>query len=619
MKISDLLTTSTISVDLQAQNKDTVINELVGILDQAGKISDPIQFKNDIWARETQVSTGSENGLAVPHAKSRAVKEAAIAFGLSKSGIDYDSIDGKPSRLFFMIAVGETASNLHLDVLARLTTLLMNAELKVALMRAKTSQDILNALNEHENAYLAKESAAPTAGPASILAVTACPVGIAHTYMAADSLRTKASEMGISIKVETNGSSGIKNALSATEIQKAEVIIIAADKKIELARFAGKKVLEVPISQAIKNPQELLDQARKGDVPVYIPNANNTPDIETSSSSFYRHLMSGVSNMLPFVIAGGILIAISFMFGIKAFDPGDAAFNPFAKFLMDIGGGSGAFGLLIPILAGFIGLSIADRPGFMPAMVGGVMAASSGAGFLGGMVAGFLGGYVIVFLKKITEKLPQVLDSIKAILIFPILGLLITGGIMVGVVDWIAALNIGLNTALMSLSGTNLVFLGILLAGMMAVDLGGPVNKVAFTFGIAAIEAGNNLPHAAVMAGGMVPPLAIALATTFFKNKFTASQRESGAVNYIMGASFITEGAIPFAAADPLRILPACIVGSAVAGGLSMAFGCQLPAPHGGFFVLPLIQNWPLYIIAILVGSAISATIIGFSKKSITQ
>ncbi len=618
MKITELLTASTIKVGLDAKDKDGVIDELVGMLDKAGKLNDREKLKEAIWAREKQVSTGSENGLAVPHAKTSAVKEPALAFGLSTSGIDYQAIDGKPSRLFFMIAVTEDASNFHLDVLSRLTTMLMNAELKMALLRAKNAEDVLKAISQYEDAYLEKENKTVAEGSAQVLAVTACPTGIAHTYMAADSLNSKAAEMGINIKVETNGSTGIKNALTKKDIEAAQTIIVAADKNVEMKRFEGKKLIQAPVSSAIKNPEALLKQAVSGDAKVYHHSggSENTESVQVKGS-FYRHLMSGVSNMLPFVIAGGILIAVSFMFGINSANPDDPSFNPFAKLLMDLGGGSGAFALLVPVLAGFIGMSIGDRPGFMPAMVGGLMANNSGAGFLGGLIAGFLGGYVAVFLKKITSKLPEVLEGVKPILIFPVLGLLITGSIMAGILDWVVALNNWLTGHLNSLSGGNLIVMGIILAAMMAVDMGGPVNKVAYTFGIAAIQAGNLAPHAAIMAGGMVPPLGIALATTFFKKKFTEPERKSGAVNYIMGASFITEGAIPFAAADPLRILPACIIGAAVAGGLSMAFGCQLPAPHGGIFILPLIKNWPGYLVSVLAGSTVAGTLIGLFKKDL--
>lgn len=619
MKITELLTVSTIKVGLEAKDKDGVIDELVAMLDKTGKLNNREKFKEAIWAREKQVSTGSENGLAVPHAKTSAVKEPALAFGLSTSGIDYQAIDGKPSRLFFMIAVTEDASNFHLDLLSRLTTMLMNAELKMTLLRAKNNEDVLKAISQYEDAYLERENKTVAEGSAQVLAVTACPTGIAHTYMAADSLNSKAAEMGINIKVETNGSTGIKNALTKKDIEIAKAIIVAADKNVEMKRFEGKKLIQVPVSQAIKNPETLLKQAISGDTNVYHHSDGGDDNTESGQmkGSFYRHLMSGVSNMLPFVIAGGILIAISFMFGINSANPDDLSFNPFAKLLMDLGGGNGAFALLVPVLAGFIGMSIGDRPGFMPAMVGGLMANNSGAGFLGGLIAGFLGGYVAVFLKKITSKLPEILEGIKPILIFPVLGLFITGSIMAGILDWVVALNNWLTDHLNSLSGGNLIVMGIILAGMMAVDMGGPVNKVAYTFGIAAIQAGNLAPHAAIMAGGMVPPLGIALATTFFKKKFTEPERKSGAVNYIMGASFITEGAIPFAASDPLRILPACIIGAAVAGGLAMTFGCQLPAPHGGIFILPLIKNWPGYLISVLAGSMAACALIGLFKKDL--
>ncbi|MGL5798030.1 MAG: PTS fructose transporter subunit IIC, partial [Cetobacterium sp.] len=446
-----------------------------------------------------------------------------------------------------------------------------------------------------------------------VLAVTACPTGIAHTYMAAEALNKKARDMGISIKVETNGSTGVKNMITEEDIKNAKGIIIAADKNVDMARFHGKHVEIVPVKDGIKRPQELIQNAVDMKAPLYSSKETST-STNSESKGFYKHLMSGVSNMLPFVVGGGILIALSFIFGIKAFEPTDPTFNPIAKLLMDIGGGN-AFFLMVPVLAGFIGMSIADRPGFAPAMVAGLISANNGGGFLGGLVGGFLAGYVVLFLKKLFSKLPEKLEGIKPVLLYPLFGILITGILMYSVViSPVSSINNGITSFLNNLGTGNLIILGAVLAGMMAIDMGGPINKAAFTFGIAAIAAGNYYPHAAVMIGGMTPPLGIALATTFFKNKFTKDEREAGLTNYIMGASFITEGAIPFAAADPIRIIPCCVIGSVIAGGLAMAFKCQLPAPHGGLFVLPIITNSLMYLLSAVVGSVTTCVLIGITK-----
>lgn len=498
----------------------------------------------------------------------------------------------------------------------------MDDDFREKLLKVETKQEILDLINNKESGE-EEMAEGNQSGKEFILAVTACPTGIAHTYMAAKSLEKKAEELGVEIKVETNGSVGIKNELTKEDIEKSRAIIVAADKKVEMTRFDGKHVIEVPVVQGIKNPEELIKKAASQDAPIYKADKKAVAQSEEEEMHplkkyFYKPLMNGVSNMLPFVVGGGILIAISFMFGIKAFDANDPSFHPFAKFLMDIGGG-GAFSLMIPILAGFIGMAIADRPAFMPAMVGGLMAKNSGGGFLGGLIAGFLAGYVILGLKKSLSGLPEALEGLKPVLIFPLLGLFITGGLMTLLLGPVAGINNGMATFLNNMGTGNMLLLGIVLGGMMAVDMGGPVNKAAFTFGIAMIDAGNFAPHAAVMAGGMVPPLAIALATTIFKNKFTVAERENGLTNYVMGASFITEGAIPFAAADPVRVLPACILGSGVAGGLAMLFGCTLPAPHGGLFVLPVIGNWPMYLVAVAVGSLLTAIIIGTTKPVIDE
>ena len=618
MKITELLTAETIELNLQSTSKDAVIDELIRKLDRAGKLSDPNKFKEAILAREAQSTTGIGEGIAIPHAKTSAVKAPAIVFGRSKEGLNYESLDGQPAHLFFMIAASEGANNAHLQTLSRLSSFLMDKDFRKKLETATSVDEVLDAINKKE-AEKAAEETTDTSNKGKILAVTACPTGIAHTFMAADSLKAKGKELNFDIKVETNGSGGVENELTASEIKEAVAIIVAADTAVEMDRFDGKHVIQVPVAQAIRNPKELIEKASKQDAPVYKGSGSSGNKEESSSkgkSGFYKHIMNGVSNMLPFVVGGGILIALSFIFGIEAFDPDHPSYHPIAEALMTIGGGN-AFGLMIPVLAGFIAMSIANRPGFAPGMVGGLMAASGGAGFLGGLIAGFLAGYIVVGLRKAFSGLPKSLEGIKPVLLYPLFGILITGMVMLFVViEPVVALNTGLENWLGGMGTGNLVLLGLILGGMMAIDMGGPINKAAFTFGIAMIDAGNLAPHAAVMAGGMVPPLGIALATTFFKSKFTKAEKEAGKTNYIMGASFITEGAIPFAAADPGRVIPSIIVGSAVAGALTMMFGIGLPAPHGGLFVIPLVNGNPLmYIVAILIGAAVTAVMLGFWKK----
>lgn len=615
--LDKMLVKDCIKLNLTAKNKIEVIDELVDVLYDAGRLNDKDEFRKTILKREEQSSTGLEEGIAIPHGKSLSVKLPTVAFGLSKEGIDYGSLDGEPSKLFFMIAAPADATDSHIETLSQLTSLLLDDDIREQLLHVKTKQDVLDILLKgevsEENSSSAKED---KSNDYQVLAVTACPTGIAHTYMAAEALNKKAKEMGVKIKVETNGSTGVKNHLTDEEIKNAKGIIVAADKNVEMARFNGKHVEIVRVKEGIKRPEELIRHALNQTAPLYSSKETKTPSGSSERKGFYKHLMSGVSNMLPFVVGGGILIAISFIFGIKASDPADPSFNPIAKILMDIGGGN-AFFLMIPVLAGFIGMSIADRPGFAPAMVGGLISANNGGGFLGGLVGGFLGGYVVLFLKKIFAKLPEKLEGIKPVLLYPLFGILITGVLMyTAVISPVAALNTGITNFLNSLGTGNLILLGAIVGGMMAIDMGGPINKAAFTFGIAAIAAGNYYPHAAVMAGGMTPPLGIALATTFFKHKFSKEEREAGLTNYIMGASFITEGAIPFAAADPIRVIPSCVIGSALAGGLSMAFKCQLPAPHGGLFVLPIITNPMMYLLSVAIGSLITCILIGITKPT---
>ncbi|RXI99823.1 PTS fructose transporter subunit IIA [Anaerobacillus alkaliphilus] len=615
MKITDLLTRETIELNLHETQKEAVIDELIRKLDSAGKLVDTKKFKEAILAREAQSTTGIGEGIAIPHAKTSAVRTPAIVFGRSKAGVNYEALDGQPSHLFFMIAASEGANNEHLQTLSRLSTFLMDVNFRTKLEKATTVDEVLEAINQKEAEVLEEEK--PVAKKGSILAVTACPTGIAHTFMAADALKGKAKELGFTIKVETNGSAGVENELTDAEIQDAVAIIVAADTAVEMDRFHGKHVIQVPVAQAIKTPKELIEKASKQDAPVYKgTGGSKKADAKNERGGFYKHIMNGVSNMLPFVVGGGILIALSFIFGIEAFDPDHESYHPIAEALMTIGGGN-AFGLMIPVLAGFIAMSIANRPGFAPGMVGGLMAASGGAGFLGGLIAGFLAGYLVLGLRKVFSGLPKSLEGIKPVLLYPVFGILITGLVMLYIViEPVVALNTALENWLGNMGTGNLVLLGLILGGMMAIDMGGPINKAAFTFGIAMIDAGNLAPHAAVMAGGMVPPLGIALATTFFKKKFTKAEKDAGKTNYVMGMSFITEGAIPFAAADPGRVIPSVIVGSAIAGALTMMFGIGLPAPHGGFFVIPLVNGNPLmYLVAILVGAAVTAVMLGFLKK----
>ncbi|OWT49272.1 PTS fructose transporter subunit IIABC [Bacillus sp. K2I17] len=618
MKITELLKRDTVIMNLTASNKEAVIDELVEKLDGANRLNSKAEFKEAILKRESQSTTGIGEGIAIPHAKTKAVKQPAICFGRSVSGINYESLDGQPAHLFFMIAASEGANNTHLETLSRLSTLLMDEGFRKQLLEAKDEEELLRLFDEKENEKEEEdiEVAKPEGNEPYVLAVTACPTGIAHTYMAADSLKAKAAELGIAIKVETNGSTGIKNALTKEDIERATAIIVAADKQVEMNRFAGKHVIQVPVADGIRKTETLLNRAVKQDAPIFngIKEDGKTESTEKEKGlGIYKHLMNGVSNMLPFVVGGGILIALAFWIG------GIKAEGPLAELLMSIGGGkTGAFLFLVPILAGFIASSIADRPGFMPGVVGGFLAAHANAGFLGGLIAGFLAGYVVLGLKRLFSGLPAQLEGIKPVLLYPVFGLLITGVVMQKVViPPVVALNEMLTGWLNGLNGTNAILLGLILGGMMAIDMGGPINKAAFTFGIAAIEAQNFGVHSAVMAGGMVPPLAIAFATTFFKSKFTEAERKSGLTNYIMGASFITEGAIPFAAADPIRVIVSCVVGSSIAGALSMLFQITLPAPHGGLFVIALVNKPVLYIFSIFIGTVISALMMGIGKKKV--
>ncbi|MFD2210637.1 fructose-specific PTS transporter subunit EIIC [Virgibacillus halophilus] len=639
MKITELLKQDTIILDVQADSKEAVLEELIDKLDQADKLRDKKAYAQGIWAREKESTTGIGEGIAIPHAKSEAVKTPAIAFGRAQEGIDFYSLDGRPACLFFMIAASEGANNEHLEALSRLSTFLMDNTFREKLYAAGTVEEILHAVNEKEAAVEAAEkpqqnsegkpAVAPTDVPSyQILAVTACPTGIAHTYMAAEKLHEVANEKGITIKVETNGSSGVKNRLSDKEIDEADAIIVAADTKVEMARFQGKPLIEVPVGKAIRDASELLDKAVSKDAPIYQQNGEkNENTAQSERSGFYKHLMNGVSNMLPFVVGGGILIAISFFWGIKSADPNSSQYNAFAAMLNEIGGGK-AFFLMVPVLAGFIASSIADRPGFAPGMVGGLIAitvtgvegADGGSGFLGGLIAGFLAGYLTLFVKKSFEKLPDALEGLKPVLFYPLFSIALTGIIMMMINPPLTKIYTGLTSFLQGMGDTNQLLVGIVIGAMMAVDMGGPINKAAYTFGIAMLDAGNYTFIAAVMAAGMVPPLGLALATTLFKKRFTKQEREAGKTAYVLGACFITEGVIPFAAADPLRIIPATVAGAAVTGGLSMLFDIGLRAPHGGIFVIGLLEGGVsrilLYLLAIAVGAVVTAIVAGVLKKS---
>ena len=623
MRITELLTKETIKLDVQATSKSDVIPELVEVLDKAGKLNDKEEYTRALFAREQQSTTGIGDGIAIPHAKTNAVNYPAIVFGRSKSGVEYEALDGQPSYLFFMIAASEGANNTHLEALSKLSSILMKQEAREQLLSVNSAEEVLAIIDQYdEKDEEVEEVEIEGKSSGKILAVTACPTGIAHTYMAADALKEKAKELNLALKVETNGSGGVKNALTAADIEEATAIIVAADKQVEMDRFKGKHVIIVPVADGIRKTKELLDRAVNQDAPIYHGSGEVKKENQRSGerAGFYKHLMNGVSNMLPFVVGGGILIAISFLFGIHSADPNHESYNAFAEALNTIGGGN-AFGLMIPVLAGFIALSIADRPGLAPGMVGGFLAAQGGAGFLGGLIAGFLAGYIVLLLKKLLSGMPASLEGIKPVLLYPVFSIFTVGMIMFFVVNKpVSALN-GLITDLLGALGTgNLVLLGLLLGGMMAIDMGGPINKAAFTFGIAMIDAGNFAPHAAVMAGGMVPPLGIALATTLFRNKFTKREREAGITCYVMGASFITEGAIPFAASDPRRVIPSVAVGSAVAGALAMYFGNGLRAPHGGAFVIPLVEGNPLlYLLAIVIGTIVTALMLGLLKKRVSE
>ena len=626
MKIRDLLSRESIQLNVAPVSKAEAINKLADLMDASGKLSDKEQYIKDVLKREASGTTGLGDGIATPHAKSAGVRTAGLSAMTVPQGMDFEAMDGLPSRLFFMIAAPDGSNDTHLELLSKLATMLMDPDFVNALVGAKNVDEFLSLIDAKEaGTFQAAGGSKAITVDASrkILAVTACPTGIAHTFMAAESLEQHARKRGIWIKVETNGSGGAKNVLTRQEIAEAECIIIAADKNVEMARFDGKPVLKTKVANGINKADELLDKALSGQAPIYhhaggSSAAADEGDNESIGRQIYKHLMNGVSHMLPFVIGGGILIALAFLF--DTFDPanpgGFGSNTPLAKFFMGVGGAS--FGFMLPVLAGFIAMSIADRPGLAVGFVGGAMAASGGSGFLGALLAGFAGGYIVVALRKVFSCLPESLEGIKPVLLYPVLGIFIMGVLMQFVITPpVAGINEWMMDTLKNMDTSSRVMVGMIMGGMMAVDMGGPVNKAAYVTGTGLLAGGEYGVMAAVMAGGMVPPIAIALCTTFFGNRFSENERKSGITNFVMGLSFITEGAIPFAAADPLRVIPSLVVGSATAGALSMAFDCTLRAPHGGIFVVPTIGNPLMYLAAIAIGAVISCLIMSVLKKPI--
>lgn len=639
MTIRDLLAAESINLNGTPAGKTEALNQCIDLMAKSGKIADVEKYRKGVFAREEEGTTGIGMGIAIPHCKSDAVTKAGLAAMVVKDGVDFESLDGTPAKIIFLIAAPNTEDNVHLQVLSKLSVMLMDEQFTNSLINAGSVDEFLNIIDSAEKAKDEKEAAKEVKAKEPvevkkddvfIVAVTACPTGIAHTYMAAEAIEKKAKELGYQVKVETRGSGGAKNVLTDDEIVKAAGVIVACDTNVPTDRFDGKKVIECQVSDGINKAEELIKKIAAGDAPVFKASGkkeashSSVGGKESVGHQIYKHLMNGVSHMLPFVVGGGILIAIAFLIDGFSVDLNSLPADQRANFgtitqaaAMFKGIGGTAFGFMLPILAGFIAMSIADRPGLAVGFVGGSIAANGTSGFLGALVAGFVAGYIVLLLKKVFSKLPESLDGMKPVLLYPLLGIFLVGVIMQFVVEPpIGALNTAINNGLNGLNGASAVVLGVLLGGMMSVDMGGPVNKAAYVFGTASIAAGNYNIMAAVMIGGMVPPIAIALATIFFKNKFTAEERKAGPTNFIMGLSFITEGAIPFAASDPLHVLPACVVGSAVAGGLSMAFGCTLMAPHGGIFVVPTIGNPLMYLVALVIGSFIAC---GLLKKKVSE
>ena len=642
MTIRDLLAAESINLNGTPAGKTEALNQCIDLMAKSGKIADVEKYRKGVFAREEEGTTGIGMGIAIPHCKSDAVTKAGLAAMVVKDGVDFESLDGTPAKIIFLIAAPNTEDNVHLQVLSKLSVMLMDEQFTNSLINAGSVDEFLNIIDSAEKAKDEKEAAKEAKAKESvevkkddvfIVAVTACPTGIAHTYMAAEAIEKKAKELGYQVKVETRGSGGAKNVLTDDEIAKAAGVIVACDTNVPTDRFDGKKVIECQVSDGINKAEELIKRIASGDAPVFKASGkkeashSSVGGKESIGHQIYKHLMNGVSHMLPFVVGGGILIAIAFLIDGFSVDLNSLPAEQRANFgtitqaaALFKGIGGTAFGFMLPILAGFIAMSIADRPGLAVGFVGGSIAANGTSGFLGALVAGFVAGYIVLLLKKVFSKLPESLDGMKPVLIYPLLGIFLVGVIMQFVVEPpIGALNTAINNGLNGLNGASAVVLGVLLGGMLSVDMGGPVNKAAYVFGTASIAAGNYNIMAAVMIGGMVPTLAIALATILFKNKFTEEERKAGPTNFIMGLSFITEGAIPFAASDPLHVLPACVVGSAVAGGLSMAFGCTLMAPHGGIFVVPTIGNPLMYLVALVIGSFIACGLLGLLKKKVSE
>lgn len=635
MKITELLDLRGIELNVKVGSKQEAIDKLIDLMYATGKISDKEAYKKGILAREALTSTGIGEGIAIPHAQVAAVKKAGLAAMTVPDGVDYESLDGQPAKLFFMIAAPEDGGNTHLQALAKLSALLMDEDFRQSLLDAKTPEEFLHNIDVKEaqkDAEDAAEAAKPVEGGYKILAVTACPTGIAHTYMAAENLTKAGEAMGIPLKAETNGSEGIGNALTAEEIKNADGIIVAADKKVEMARFDGKPLLSVPVTEGIRHPEDLINKIENGQAPIYHAEEGEAGASDSGSSegvgrSFYKHLMNGVSHMLPFVVAGGILMAVSFLVDGSA--AGTSKFGtstPLAAWFNAVG--NVAFGMMLPVLSGFIAMSIADRPGLAVGFVGG-LAAKSGMtfadptaahitatpGFLGALLYGFVAGWIVLLLKKLFKGLPKSLDGIKPVLLYPLIGVFLMAIFACAINPFMGMINSALSAFLNNLGNYGII-LGLVAGGMMSIDMGGPFNKAAYVTATGLLADGNYTLMAAVMAGGMVPPLAIALSTTFFKNKWTEEERNAGLVNYVMGLSFITEGAIPFAAKDPGHVIPSCVVGSALAGALSVAFNCTLRAPHGGIFVIATVGNWPLYLLSIAIGSVVACLILSFWKKA---
>ena len=642
MRVTELLKNASIDLGANVKNKSDAISHLVDLMEKGGNLKDKAQYKKDVLAREASGTTGLGDGIATPHAKSAGVKAPGLAAMTIPKGIDFESMDGNPARLFFAIAAPDGGNDDHLMILSKLATMIMDPDFKEALIASTTKEEFLKLIDDKEDGKFQAPASAnggaagapqPTSDHIQILAVTACPTGIAHTFMAAESLEQHAKKRGISIKVETNGSGGAKNVLTADEIAKADGIIVAADKNVAMARFDGKKVVITKVADGINKADELIDRALSGQAPVYHAQGGDSAEAASDVSNeslgrqVYKHLMNGVSHMLPFVVGGGILIALSFLIDGFMVDLNALAaeershfgsITPVAAFFMKVGGAS--FGFMLPVLAGFIAMSIADRPGLAAGFVGGALSASNGSGFLGALLAGFLAGFIVNWLKKALEILPDALAGVKPILLYPLLGIFAIGFICTFIIGPpVAAVNEWLIDTLKNIDPSAKMFLGALVGGMMAIDMGGPINKAAYVTGTGLLAGGVYDVMAAVMAGGMVPPLAIAFATMFFKSKFTENEIKSGPTNVVMGLSFITEGAIPFAAADPIHVIPPCVIGSSIAGALVMAFGCQLMAPHGGIFVVPTIVNPLMYLVAIFVGAAIGAVCLGLFKKTVAK